>query len=125
MEPNQKYHDLVNEVKKNIKEISIDETKAKLDKKEKIVLIDTREESEWNEKRIDGAIYLGKGIIEREIELTVPNQKTQIVLYCAGGFRSALSAENLQRMGYSNVYSMIGGIKEWEEKGFSINKISL
>ena len=121
MELNQKYLDLVNEVKQSIKEISISDTKTMINNNDKFVLVDIREESEWTKKRIPGAVYLGKGIIEREIEKTIPDESTRIILYCGGGYRSALSAENLQRMGYKNVYSMIGGISEWEEKKLPIN----
>ena len=86
------------------------------------ILIDIREENEWKSDRIPKAICIGKGILEREIESIVPNEKTKIVLYCGAGYRSALSAENLQKMGYINVCSMIGGITEWEEKNLPISK---
>lgn len=120
MELNQKYLKLVDDAKIRIKETNIGTVKKMLDANEDFVFIDVREESEWNNNRIPGAIYIGKGILEREIEEMVPNENTKIVLYCGGGYRSALSAENLQKMGYKNVYSMIGGISEWEEKNLPI-----
>ena len=121
MELSQKYLTLVNECKKVINEISIYETKDLIDNNDNFLLIDIREESEWNEKRIPNAIYCGKGILEREIENIAPKEDTRIILYCGGGYRSAISAENLIKMGYTNVFSMAGGIGEWEEKGYTIN----
>lgn len=120
MELSKKYVELVSEAKAKINEIDINFVQKLINDKEIFLLIDIREESEWENNRIPGAIYLGKGIIEREIESVAPNNDTQIVLYCGGGYRSALSAENLQRMGYKNVYSMIGGITEWEAKDFPL-----
>jgi rhodanese-related sulfurtransferase len=120
MELSKKYLKLVNKAKERIKEISIDDTIKIMKIKDSIKLIDIREESEWSEKRIPKAIYIGKGILEREIENAIPNTNTKIILYCGGGYRSALAAENLQTMGYKNVYSMIGGITEWEEKGLPV-----
>lgn len=120
MELSEKYVKLVSEAKAKINEIDINFVQKLINDKEIFLLIDIREESEWENNRIPGAIYLGKGIIEREIESVAPNNDTQIVLYCGGGYRSALSAENLQRMGYKNVYSMIGGITEWEAKDFPL-----
>ena len=120
MELSQKYLDLVNEVKTKIKELDIITVKKMLDDQVDFVLIDVREESEWNNNRIPGAFYIGKGILEREIEKMVPCEDTKLVLYCGGGYRSALSAENLQKMGYKNVYSLMGGISEWEEENLPI-----
>jgi rhodanese-related sulfurtransferase len=113
---------LVTDAKKRIKEEDFRETKKRLDASEKMVLIDTREESEWARGHIPGAIHLGKGIIERDIEKTVPDKDATVVLYCGGGFRSALAADNLQKMGYRNVISMDGGWRGWTEAGFSIIK---
>ena len=121
MEISKKYLELVNKTKERIKEISIEDTIKIMETKDSIKLIDIREESEWNEKRIPNSIYIGKGIIEREIENAIPDINTKIILYCGGGYRSALAAENLNKMGYKNVYSMIGGITEWEEKKLEIN----
>ena len=121
MELSQKYLALVNEAKKKISEIEISEVKKMIEENILFILIDIREESEWKNNRIPSAIYIGKGILEREIESSIPNEDTKIVLYCGGGYRSALSTENLMKMGYKNVYSMIGGITEWEEKNLPIN----
>ena len=111
---------LVRDAKSRIKEDDFRETKKRLDAGERIILVDTREDAEWARGHIPGAIHLGKGIIERDIEKTVPDKEAQIVLYCGGGFRSALAAENLQKMGYRNVISMDGGWRGWTEAGFPI-----
>jgi rhodanese-related sulfurtransferase len=111
---------IANDAKKNVKETSVIDIKSRLDKGEKLLLIDVREESEFAKDHIPGAIHLSKGVIERDIELAVPGHSTEIILYCGGGFRSALSAENLMRMGYTNVISMDGGIRVWRENGFPL-----
>ena len=113
---------IVDDAKKRIRELSVDEVKEKLDKREKFLLIDVREESEWAKGHLPGAIHVGKGIIERDIEERVPDVNTPLVLYCGGGFRSALAADNLQKMGYTNVLSMDGGVRGWREKGFPLTK---
>jgi rhodanese-related sulfurtransferase len=113
---------IVEDARGRIREVTIDEVKAKLDRKEKFVLIDVREESEYAADHLPGAIHLGKGIIERDVEDRVPDQSTPLVLYCGGGFRSALAADNLQKMGYTQVLSMDGGIRGWREKGFTLTK---
>jgi rhodanese-related sulfurtransferase len=113
---------IVEDTRKHIREVTIDEVKAKLDRKEKFLLIDVREESEYAADHLPGAVHLGKGIIERDVEARVPDQNTPMVLYCGGGFRSALAADNLQKMGYTQVLSMDGGIRGWREKGFSLTK---
>jgi rhodanese-related sulfurtransferase len=113
---------LVNDAKTRIRETTVDEVKAKLDHGTNFVLIDVREESEYAKDHLPGAIHLGRGIIERDIEQRVPDPKTPIVLYCGGGFRSALCADNLQKMGYSNVISMDGGVREWREKRLPMEK---
>ena len=109
---------LVREAKKRIKEDDVQTTKKKLDAGEKMILVDVREESEWARGHIPNALHLGKGIIERDIEKAIPDKETTIVLYCGGGYRSALAADNLQRMGYRNVISMDGGWRGWTEAGF-------
>ncbi|HVP52753.1 MAG TPA: rhodanese-like domain-containing protein [Terriglobales bacterium] len=113
---------LVNDAKKRVRETTVDEVKTKLDQGEKFVLVDVREESEYAKDHLPGAVHMGKGVIERDIEQRVPDPKTPIVLYCGGGFRSALAADNIQKMGYSNVLSMDGGIREWREKGLPLTK---
>jgi rhodanese-related sulfurtransferase len=111
---------IVNDAKKRVQETTPAEVKAKLDRGEKFVLVDVREDSEYAKGRLPGAIHLGKGIIERDIESRVPDLSTPMVLYCGGGYRSALAADNLQKMGYTGVFSMDGGIREWCEKGLPL-----
>jgi rhodanese-related sulfurtransferase len=111
---------LVQDAKTRIRELTVDQVKARLDRGETFCLVDVREESEWARDHIPGATYLGKGIIERDIERSVPDTGAEIVLYCGGGFRSALVADNLQKMGYTRVYSMDGGIRGWRERGFPL-----
>ena len=111
---------IVEEAKQRVHETSVDEIKAKLDRGEKFLLVDVREESEYAKDHLPGAIHLSKGIIERDIEERVPNLQAPIVLYCGGGYRSALAADNLQKMGYTNVLSMDGGMRGWRGKGFPL-----
>jgi len=111
---------LVQEAKGRIRETSVDEVQRKLDGGEKFLLIDVREESEYAIDHLPGAIHLGKGILERDIEDRVPSPDTPMILYCGGGFRSALAADNLEKMGYSSVLSMDGGIRGWREKGLPL-----
>jgi rhodanese-related sulfurtransferase len=113
---------LVADAKKRIKEEDVQTTKRKLDAGEKLILVDTREESEWARGHIPNAVHLGKGIIERDIEKAIPDKSATLVLYCGGGFRSALAADNLQKMGYTNVISMDGGWRGWTEAGFPVIK---
>jgi rhodanese-related sulfurtransferase len=113
---------VVNDAKSRVRELTVDQVKAKLDAGEKFHLVDVREESEWAKDHVRGALYLGKGVIERDIEQRLPDIRSEVVLYCGGGFRSALAADNLQKMGYTNVWSMDGGIREWREKGYPLTK---
>jgi len=118
-----KYHSpgfltLVNDAKKRIRETDVHEVKRRLDAKEIFLLVETREESEWARGHLPGAVHLSKGVIERDIEERIPEKDATIVLYCGGGFRSALAAENLQKMGYRNVISMDGGWRGWVEAGY-------
>ena len=113
---------IVENAKQRIREVSVDDVKTKLDRGEKFVLVDVREESEWAKDHLPGAIHLGKGVIERDVEERVPDLNAAVVLYCGGGYRSALAADNLQQMGYRDVLSMDGGIREWREKGFPLSK---
>jgi rhodanese-related sulfurtransferase len=106
------------EAKARVKETTVDEVKRRMDRGDKqFVLVDVREESEWNAGHIPGAVHLGKGVIERDIEQKIPDAEQEIILYCGGGFRSALAAENLQKMGYRNVISMDGGWRGWKDAG--------
>jgi len=113
---------LVNEAKKKIKETNVADVKRRMDAGEKFILVDTREDNEWANGHIAGAVHMGRGIIERDIEAKVPDVNTKLILYCGGGFRSALVADNLQKMGYSNVESMDGGWKGWLEAGLPTAK---
>ena len=113
----EKFLALVNDAKKRVKETNVADVKRRMDIGEKFVLVDVREESEWAAGHLPGAIHLGKGIIERDIEAKVPNTGEKLILYCGGGYRSALSADNLQKMGYTNVESMDGGWKGWTSAG--------
>jgi rhodanese-related sulfurtransferase len=113
---------IVDDAKTRVRETNVEAVKKKMDRGEKFTLVDVREESEFAKDHLPGAIHLGKGIIERDIEARVPDLKSEIVLYCGGGFRSALAADNLQKMGYTNVISMDGGIRDWREKGFPLTK---
>ena len=113
---------IVDDAKTRVLETTVDKVKARMDRGEKFVLVDVREESEWAKDHLPGAIHLGKGVIERDIEQKVPDTATPLVLYCGGGYRSALAADNLQKMGYKNVISMDGGIRDWREKGYPLTK---
>src|SRR3984957_4169115 len=106
---------LVNDARSRVKEISVHEAYMEA-KKPGIYLVDVREESEWHAGHAPGAVHLGKGVIEREIEQRIPDTKARILLYCGGGFRSALSADNLQKMGYTNIVSVDGGFRGWREQ---------
>ena len=115
-----RFLNIVNDARSRVKETTVDEVKRKLDRGEKFTLVDVREESEFAKDHLPGAIHLGKGIIERDIETRAPDPSTPMILYCGGGFRSALAADNLQKMGYTNVISMDGGIREWREKNYPL-----
>ena len=117
-----KFLALVNEAKQRVKETNVPDVKRRMDAGEEFFLIDVREESEWARGHLPGAIHMGRGILERDIEQRVPETTTKLVLYCGGGFRSALSANNLQKMGYTNVESMDGGWRGWLEAGYPTEK---
>ena len=106
---------LVNDAKTRVKEVTVAETRDRLNQNSDAKLIDVREDHEWDAAHAAGAIHLGKGIIERDIETTVPDKSTELILYCGGGYRSALAGDVLQTMGYTNVFSMAGGWKAWRE----------
>ena len=113
---------IVDDARSRIRETDVDAIKSRMDRGDKFMLVDVREESEFAKDHLPGAVHLGKGVIERDIEGRVPDLKTEMVLYCGGGFRSALAADNLQKMGYTNVISMDGGIRGWREKGYPLVK---
>ena len=113
---------LVNDAKSRVKETNVSQIKQRMDRGEKFVLVDVREDNEWAKGHIAGAVHMSKGVIERDVETKFPDKTTELVLYCGGGFRSALSADNLQKMGYKNVISMDGGWRGWNEAGFPTAK---
>lgn len=113
---------IVDDAKQRVRETTVDVVKKRLDRGEKFVLVDVREDREFAADHLPGAVHLGKGVIERDIEGAYPDLQSELVLYCGGGFRSALAADNLQKMGYTNVISMDGGIREWREKGYALEK---
>jgi len=115
----QQFLKLVTDAKTRVKETNVADVKRRMDGGEKFTLIDVREDHEWAQGHVPGAIHLGRGIIERDIEGRIPQTDAKLVLYCGGGFRSALVADNLQKMGYRNVESMDGGWKGWVGAGFS------
>jgi rhodanese-related sulfurtransferase len=111
---------VVDDAKSRVREVTVAETQARMKENAGAKLIDVREDNEWDAAHAAGAIHLGKGIIERDIETTVPDKETEMILYCGGGYRSALAADVLQRMGYTNVFSMAGGWKAWKDSGAEI-----
>lgn len=113
---------LVNEAKKQVKETNVADVKRRMDGGEKFLLVDVREDNEWANGHVPGAVHMGRGVIERDIEARVPETSAKLILYCGGGFRSALVAENLQKMGYTNVESMDGGWKGWVAEGLPTAK---
>ena len=114
---------LCEDAKSRVRETTVDEVKRRMDRGDKaFVLVDVREESEWGAGHIPGATHLGKGVIERDVEQKIPDPGQEIVLYCGGGFRSALAAEALEKMGYTNVISMDGGWRGWTEAGYPVEK---
>ena len=115
-----KFLQIVSDAKKRVRETNVADVKRRVDAGEKMIVVDVREDNEWANGHLPGAIHLGKGVIERDIEARVPDTSAKIILYCGGGFRSALAADNLQKMGYTNVFSMDGGIREWRERRFPL-----
>ena len=116
----QRFVNLVNDAKANVKETDIDPIRRRMDAQENFMLIDVREESEYAAGHIPGAVHMGRGVIERDIEKHIEDTSTELILYCGGGYRSALAAESLQKMGYTNVISMDGGYRGWREAGHPI-----
>ncbi|HSS19055.1 MAG TPA: rhodanese-like domain-containing protein [Pyrinomonadaceae bacterium] len=113
---------VVNDAKSRIREVTVDETRQRLAANKDAKLIDVREDNEWDAAHAAGSTHLGKGIIERDIEASVPDKDTELILYCGGGFRSALAADVLQTMGYTNVFSMAGGWKAWKDSGAPVEE---
>ncbi|HET6363399.1 MAG TPA: rhodanese-like domain-containing protein [Gemmatimonadota bacterium] len=117
-----RFERLVEEARGRIRETSVSVIRRRMEAGERFYLIDVREESEWSRARIPGANWMGKGVIERDVERSIPDPGEEIVLYCGGGHRSALAADALQRMGYTNVWSMAGGIGEWYRSGLPLEQ---
>ncbi|HXT26718.1 MAG TPA: rhodanese-like domain-containing protein [Candidatus Eisenbacteria bacterium] len=113
---------LVNDAKTRVKETNVAEVKRRMEGGERFLLVDVREDNEWSKGHLPGAVHMGRGVIERDIEKSVPETGTKLILYCGGGFRSALVADNLQKMGYTNVESMDGGWRGWTEAGLPTEK---
>jgi rhodanese-related sulfurtransferase len=113
---------IVDDAKSRVRECTIADVKARLDRGERFELVDVREDAEWAVDRAKGARHIGRGVLERDVENLIPDKAAPIVLYCGGGFRSALAADNLQKMGYTNVISMDGGIRAWREAGYPLEK---
>jgi rhodanese-related sulfurtransferase len=122
MQHSPRFLKIVDDAKSRVRQTTVAEVRNKLVRGEKFILVDVREESEFASDHLPGAIHLGRGVIERDIEARVPDLKAPMILYCGGGFRSALAADNLQTMGYTNVVSMDGGIREWREKNYPLTK---
>lgn len=118
MKHSEAFEKLVQDIMGDVTEITPEKVLEKLDKKDDFTLVDVREDHEWDAGHAAGSIHIGRGIIERDIEKLIEDKGSEIVLYCGGGYRSALAAVNIQKMGYTNVLSMAGGIRKWRELGF-------
>jgi rhodanese-related sulfurtransferase len=113
MKHSEEFLAVVNDAKSRIREVSVDDTLDRM--KKGAILIDVREDNEWDTEHADGALHMGRGIIERDIVQDIPDKSAELILYCGGGYRSALAADMLQKMGYTNVFSMAGGWKAWRD----------
>jgi rhodanese-related sulfurtransferase len=120
MEHSKEFEELVSSIKAEVREISVAETEERV--KQGAALIDVREDNEWNDSHAAGAQHIGRGVIERDIVHKFPDKQTELVLYCGGGYRSALATVNLQKMGYTNVFSMAGGWTAWQAANAPIVK---
>jgi|TARA_B100000809_G_scaffold262395_1_gene313285 rhodanese-related sulfurtransferase len=120
MKHSPRFLELVDSVRACVRENTIAAVKQRLDGGHAFFLVDVREESEWAKDHLPSAVHLGKGVIERDIEEAIPDPGAEIVLYCGGGYRSALAALNLQQMGYTNVWSMAGGIRDWRAADYPL-----
>ncbi len=118
MKHSQRFLDIVNDAKTRVRETTPEEVRRRQEAGERFRLVDVREDGEWERGHALGAIHLGKGVIERDVERVVPDHTEEMVLYCGGGYRSALAADTLAKMGYTNVISMDGGWKRWKELGY-------
>ena len=116
----QRFVKLAENARQQVREITVEKVKEKIESGDISFLIDVREANEWQQGHLPHALHLSKGVIERDIEKHIPDEQSEIILYCGGGFRSALAGENLQRMGYKNILSMAGGFTAWKNAGFPI-----
>ena len=117
-----RFLEIVDDARTRITELTVEQVKEKMDRSDSFYLVDVREESEWNRDHLPGAMHIGKGVIERDIETKIPDTNSEIILYCGGGFRSALAADNLRKMGYQRVFSMEGGYSGWREAEYPVEK---
>lgn len=117
-----RFEELVDDARSRIRETSVEELHRRIEGGERLYLVDVREAGEWARARIPGAAWLGKGVIERDIERAIPDPDAEIVLYCGGGYRSALAADSIQKMGYTNVRSLAGGIGGWFRAGLPLDQ---
>ncbi len=122
MHHNPRFLEIVDDAKSRVRQNDVQAVKAMLDAERRFYLVDVREDNEWNAGHLPRAIHLGKGIVERDIETAIPDLDAEIVLYCGGGYRSALAADHLQQMGYTNVWSMDGGLRGWCEAGYPMDQ---
>ena len=122
MQHSSQFLKLVNDSLTRVREITVLEVRKKLEARENLFFVDVREDNEWAQGHAAGARHMGRGVLERDVEKAIPDPNTTVVLYCGGGFRSALAADNLQKMGYSNVLSMAGGIRAWRDAGLPEEK---
>ncbi len=122
MDHSKEFLALVDDAKRRIVEVTVDEVRARGERDERFRLVDVREDDEWRAGHAAGAEHIGKGVIERDVEAKVPNHDEELILYCGGGFRSALAADALTKMGYRNVRSLAGGWRAWNERGLPVEK---
>ena len=122
MQHSPRFLKLAESAKGRVNNITVDDVKPRIDRGEQFNLLDVREESEFAAGHLPGAVHMGRGVIERDIEKRFPDTDAELVLYCGGGYRSALTAESLQKMGYTNVKSMDGGFRGWTEKGYEVER---
>ncbi len=113
---------LIDSVHSGVRDVSVDTVRSRLESGNAVTLVDVREDTEWAAGHVAGAIHIGKGVIERDIEDKIPDRNTEVILYCGGGFRSVLAADAIQKMGYTNVASMAGGWRDWSASGGPITK---
>jgi rhodanese-related sulfurtransferase len=122
MDHSKEFLEIVDDAKRRIRECTVDDVLARQQRGDKFRFVDVREDDEWRAGRARGAEHIGRGVLERDIVAKVPDKDEELILYCGGGFRSALAADNLQKMGYRRVYSLAGGWREWNKRGLPTEK---